>query len=67
MACFERDLHTLISGGDHVVLALFFHVSIFIALESSHIDFPIICICYFILTFKIFLDVALLDKNISFN
>ncbi len=23
MACFERDLHTLISGGDHVVLALY--------------------------------------------
>ncbi len=23
MACFERDLHTLISGRDHVVLALY--------------------------------------------
>ncbi len=23
MACFERDLHTLIYGGDHVVLALY--------------------------------------------
>ncbi len=23
MACFERDLHTLISGGDHVALALY--------------------------------------------
>ncbi len=23
MACFERDLHTLISGGDHVVLAIY--------------------------------------------
>ncbi len=23
MACFERDLHTLISGEDHVVLALY--------------------------------------------
>ncbi len=67
MAYFECDLNVLISGGDHVVQALFFHVSIFISVESSHIDIPIISICYFILTFKIFLDKGLSNKNISFN
>ncbi len=70
MACFKRDLHTLISSGDNVALALFLHVSIYIVLESSRFDFQTICICYFKLTWqilkincKIFLDVGLLNKN----
>ncbi len=71
---FELDLHTLISDGAHVVLALFFHISIYIVLESSRFDFPIICICYFKLTLqilqincKIFLDLRLLNKNNFFT
>ncbi len=74
MACFECALYTLISGGDRLVLALFFHISIYIFLISTRVDFPIICIIYFKWTWqilqincKIFLDVGLLNKNVFFT
>ncbi len=50
MACFEHDLHTLISGEDHVVLALYWSYLWNIPTQNNSHDLtgdpPLTCSCY---------------------